>query len=107
MLPMRILFLAAAGAVFLSAPMALAQSTSPLPLSGAGDQAPGGLTAHDVVGKRLVDADGNEMGHIAGVSRDGSSAEVRPAAKGGATSVDMSELSLGTGARTVVMGGEP
>ncbi|HLZ68178.1 MAG TPA: hypothetical protein VKQ29_18285 [Aliidongia sp.] len=109
---MRFVIIAATSLVLLPAtaivPHALAQSASQgLPLSGAGDQPPGGLTARDVVGKRLSDADGNVIGQIVGVSRDGASAEVRPPHGGGLTNVDMSELSLGTGARQVILGGEP
>jgi hypothetical protein len=106
----------AASAVLLSASAlglpAMAQSsgqssTAGLPISGAGDKPPGGLSAHDVVGKRLSDADGNVLGQITGVSKDGTSAQIRPAKSGGATQVDMSELSLGTGAHQVILGGEP
>ena len=106
---MRSLILAAAGLALVAAaaPPARAQTMQGLPVSGAGDQPPGGLTAHDVVGKRLSDADGNVLGQIVGVSRDGASAQIRPAKAGGPTQVDMSELSLGTGARQVILGGEP
>jgi hypothetical protein len=108
------MIIAAAGVALLSAvaPQVQAQSqpqpaTAGIPSSGAGNTPPGGLTPRDVVGKRLSDADGNVLGQITGVSRDGVSAEVRPAKSGGPTSVDMSELSLGFGARQVILGGEP
>jgi hypothetical protein len=109
---MRFLIIAVASAALLStsagALPALAQSQSGvLPLSGGGDQPPGGLTARDVVGKRLSDADGNVIGQIVGVSQDGTSAQVRPPHGGGPTMVSMSQLSLGTGARQVILGGEP
>ncbi len=107
---MRLMIIAAAGVALLAAaaPQVQAQTASTdIPSSGAGNAKPGGLSAHDVVGKRLSDADGNVLGQITGVSRDGVSAQVRPAKSGGPTSVDMSELSLGFGARQVILGGEP
>jgi hypothetical protein len=108
---MKILIMAAAGAALLSAagvPSALAQTPSTaLPVSGSGDQQPGGLTARDVVGKHLNDADGNELGQIVSVSPDGATAEIRPGHGGSLTTVSMSELSLGTGSRTVIKGDVP
>jgi len=108
---MRFLIIAAASVALLSAsaavPSAQAQSSSQgLPVSGGGNDAPGGLTAHDVVGKRLSDADGNVIGQIVGVSQDGTTAQVKPG-KGAPTTVAMNQLSLGTGARQVILGGEP
>jgi hypothetical protein len=101
---MRFLIITAA---LLAAAVPHAQAQNALPVSGAGNQAPGGLTAHDVVGKRLSDANGNVIGQIVGVSQDGASAQVKPGKGGAPTSVDMSLLSLGTGARQVILGGEP
>ena len=116
---MKFLIIAAASATLLSASVggALAQAPTPLipvassqsqsgalPFSGAGDQQPGGLTARDVVGKRLYDADGNQIGQISGVSRDGASAVIRPSQSGGPTTANMAELSLGTGAHSVILG---
>jgi hypothetical protein len=107
---MRFLIIAATGLALLTAavPNARAQTSSDaLPVSGAGNQPPGGLSAHDVVGKRLSDADGNVIGQIVGVSRDGASAQVKSDKGGTPTTVSMSQLSLGTGARQVILGGEP
>jgi len=109
---MRFLIIAAASVALLSAsaavPCAQAQTSSQaLPVSGGGSAAPGGLTAHDVVGKRLSDADGNVIGQIVGVSQDGTNAQVRPGKGGAPTTVAMNQLSLGTGARQVILGGEP
>jgi hypothetical protein len=107
---MRFLIIAATSMALLTAsvPCARAESSSDaLPVSGAGNQAPGGLTARDVVGKRLSDANGNVIGQIVGVSQDGASAQVKPGKGGAPTSVDMSQLSLGTGARQVILGGDP
>lgn len=114
---MRFRIIAAAGAALLSASAgaALAQAPTPLtpvaasqtqalPFSGSGDQQPGGLTARQVIGKRLYDANGNELGQISGVSPDGTSAQVRAARGGGPTTVSMAELSLGTGAHSVILG---
>ncbi|HEV2676353.1 MAG TPA: hypothetical protein VGV37_17640 [Aliidongia sp.] len=106
---MRLLIIAAASLAVLSAsaaaPPAHAQSSpASLPISGSGDQQPGGLTAHDVVGKRLSDANGNALGQITGVSKDGMTAQVRPSQSGGATAAAMADLSLGTGARSVILG---
>ena len=107
---MRFPIIAAAGMALLTAavPYALAQTSSDaLPVSGAGDQPPGGLSARDVVGKRLSDADGNVIGQIVGVSRDGANAQVKSDKGGTLATVGMSQLSLGTGARQVILGGEP
>jgi hypothetical protein len=108
---MRFLMMAVASAALLSTagPPSASAQTQPdaLAVSGAGDQRPGGLTAHDVVGKHLNDADGNELGQIVGVSPDGMSAEVRPMHGGSPMTVGMAELSLGTGARTVIKGEVP
>ncbi len=109
---MRFLTIAAASVALLSAsavvPSAQAQTSSQaLPVSGGGSDAPGGLTAHDVVGKRLSDADGNVIGQIVGVSQDGTTAQVKPGKGGAPTTVAMNQLSLGTGARQVILGGEP
>ena len=68
--------------------------------SGGSGQGPGGLTARDVVGKRLLDADGNPVGRIESVSSDGTTATV--GGGGGKRTVDMSQLSLGMGANTVI-----
>jgi len=109
---MRFLIIAATSVALLSAPAAVpcaqAQSSSQgLPVSGAGNDKPGGLTAHDVVGKRLSDADGNVIGQIVSVSQDGANAQVRPSKGGTPTIVSMNQLSLGMGARQVILGGEP
>lgn len=109
---MRSLIIAAASLALLSAsaavPFAQAQSSSQgLPISGAGNDKPGGLTARDVVGKRLSDADGNVIGQIVGVTQDGTNAQVRPSKGGTPTTVGMSQLSLGMGAHQVILGGEP
>jgi hypothetical protein len=109
---MRFLIIAAASVALLSAsaavPLARAQSSSQaLPMSGGGNAAPGGLTAHDVVGKRLSDADGKVIGQIVGVSQDGTTVQVKPGKGGAASTVAMNQLSLGTGARQVILGGEP
>lgn len=103
------LILAAAAFSLLSAP-ALAESPAQQAYSeaarngditsGAGDRGPGGLTSAEIVGKRLLDAEGNPIGMIEKVTGDGQSAVVRS----GATrmSVEMKYLSLGTGAHTVI-----
>jgi len=108
---MRFLIIAATSVALLSAsaavPIAQAQSSQSLPISGAGNDKPGGLTARDVVGKRLSNADGDVLGQIVSVSQDGANATVRPAKGGAPTIVSMSQLSLGMGARQVILGGEP
>ena len=90
--------------VLLQATPALAQS-QPTDISGAAQsrdlEHPGNLTAKDVTGKRLLDADGALMGMIVGVSADGRSAILRPAGCGKRTSVAMSGLSIGMGSHTV------
>jgi len=105
---MKSLVLALAGIALWAVPIGALHAQTPSdapPVSGAGDQQPGGLAAHDVIGKHLNDADGNPLGQIVGVSKDGTTAEVRQG--GRTTSVSMSELSLGTGARTVIKGDVP
>lgn len=62
---------------------------------------PGNLSARDVTGKRLLDADGAEMGTIVGVSADGRSAILRPAGGGKRMNIPMSGLSIGMGSHTV------
>jgi hypothetical protein len=109
---MRFLIIAATSVALLSTsaavPYAQAQSSSQaLPVSGAGNDKPGGLSARDVVGKRLSNADGDVLGQIVSVSADGANATVRPAEGGAPTIVSMDQLSLGTGARQVILGGEP
>ena len=74
------------------------------PMSDAGNQPPGGLSPRDVIGKHLNDVQGRLLGQIVGVSRDGTAAEVRPAGGGAPILVSMAELSLGTGAHTVIKG---
>lgn len=109
---MRFLIIAATGVALLSAsataPHAQAQTSSQaLPTSGAGNDKPGGLSPREVVGKRLSDADGNVIGQIVSVSADGANATVQSNKGGAPTIVSMDQLSLGTGARQVILGGEP
>jgi hypothetical protein len=73
--------------------------------SGAGDRGPGGLTARDVVGKRLLDANGAPIGDIVKVTPDGREAIVRPLTGGPTLTVDMDEVSLGTGLNTAIKSG--
>jgi hypothetical protein len=69
--------------------------------SGRSNEGPGGLTARDVVGKHLLDSEGNLIGTIEKVSPDGQTATVRPGS-GKPISEDMAVLSLGMGANTVI-----
>ena len=68
--------------------------------SGGADFGPGGLTAADVVGKRLLDSEGNFRGTIERISPDGQTALVRFGSQ--RTTADMRYLSLGMGAHTVI-----
>ena len=70
--------------------------------SGRSDEPPGWLSAHDVIGKRLMDSDGNVIGHIEKLSADGRSVVVRGPHGGRPVLVAMDELSLGMGAHTVI-----
>jgi len=75
-------------------------------ISGAAlaqDAASGGLTARDVTGKRLLDANGVLIGHIESADRD--KATVRTP-HGQRITVDMAKLSLGNGPHTVIEEGD-
>lgn len=90
--------------ILLQATPALAQSQSTDPADAAVPmrlEHPGSLSARDVTGKRLLDADGAPMGTITGVSADGRTAILRPAGGGKPVDIDMSGLSLGMGSHTV------
>lgn len=106
-------FILAGGIFCLSAVAAMAQSTQPVSnydqavrdgviTSGGSDQGPGNLSARDVVGKRLLDANGNPIGMIRRVSADGRTAVVAPTGGGPRIDVDMAKLGLGMGAHTVI-----
>lgn len=107
---MKVFAIALASAALLIAPVGaldaqtIDSQTAPgaVPWSGAGEQPPGGLSPRDVIGKHLNDVQGRLLGQIVGVSRDGTTAEIRPAGGGAPITVSMAELSLGTGANTVI-----
>ena len=67
----------------------------------AGSQPAGGLTAADVSGKWILDANGKEIGRVAGVTPDGASAKVRTD-DGRNIQVPMRRLGLGNGPNTVI-----
>jgi hypothetical protein len=74
------------------------------PLPNQGGDGPGGLSTHDVMGKRLLDANGVDLGGITSVTPDGGTAWVQPQ-NGKKFSVDMRKLSLGNGPNTVIESG--
>ncbi len=74
------------------------------PLPDQGSDGPGGLTAADVKGKHLLDANGREVGIIVGASDDGVQAVVR-VPTGEKRGVPMRKLSLGNGPNTVIESG--
>lgn len=105
---MRILILPilllASGPVLLSAGgEASAQPTGTIMPGDAGGQGPGGLSARDIKGKRLLDANGAPLGVIEGVTPKG--ATVRTPDHQLMT-VDMAKLSLGNGPHTVIESGD-
>lgn len=97
--------LAALLALGLAGP-ALAQPMHPAeaPVPGQGGSAPGGLTAEQVKGKFLLNANGKELGIISGVSADGEEAIVRTP-DGRRITAKMKRLSLGNGPNTVIEAG--
>ena len=87
-------WLVGAAALAMISSAALAQSMS--------SDDTGNLTAHDVIGKRLLDGDGAMIGWIKGVK--GQSASVATPA-GKRIEVQMADLSLGFGPHTVIEAG--
>ena len=84
-----------------SPPVALSESVAP----GNGGSLPAGdLSAGEVVGKYLLDANGIWLGRIQGVSPDGASASVITP-DGLRTTVAMARLGLGNGPNTVIEDG--
>ncbi len=68
----------------------------------AGSNGPGGLTARDVVGKRLLDANGTMIGRIESANPHEATVRTRD---GRNVTVDMDTLSLGNGPHTVIQDG--
>ena len=96
-----ILSLLAAPAFAQSGPANDAASTGAI-TSGRSGEPPGWLSARDVIGKRLLDGDGNVIGHIEKLSADRRSVVVRAPDGGRPILVSLDELSLGMGAHTVI-----
>jgi hypothetical protein len=101
---MKIILVAAASLLTAGSAWAAGQPATQVMPGDAGSLPAGGLSAHDVSGKWLLDANGLELGRIAGVGASGD-VVVRTDA-GQKMTVSLSKLSLGNGPNTVILSGD-